>query len=47
MGSVSYGPSMPMSYGGCDAGCCDGGSYDGTIISSPTESFVEPTPTAE
>jgi hypothetical protein len=55
--AVGYGPAMPMSYGGCatgccdtgcsDSGCCGTGSYDGTVITAPTESFVEPTPTPE
>jgi hypothetical protein len=45
--SVGYGPAMPMSYGGCETGCCETGSYDGAVITTPTESFVEPTPTPE
>ena len=51
--AVGYGPSMPMSYGGCDTGCCDTGGYGtggygGEVISSPTvEPFVEPQPVAE
>jgi hypothetical protein len=43
MGTVGYGPSMPMEMGGC----CDTGSYDGGGVSAPTESFVAPEPAAE
>jgi hypothetical protein len=44
---VGYGPMMPMSYGGCETGCCDTGSYSGEVVTTPVEPFVEPTPTAE
>ena len=51
---VSYGPSMPVDMGGCCgdggcvSGCCGETSYDpGAVISTPTESFVDPTPAAE
>jgi hypothetical protein len=37
MGTVGYGPSMPMSYGGCDT--CDGGVYGGEVISAPSEAY--------
>ena len=43
--AASYGPSMPMGYGGCETGCCESGSYDGTVINTPAEPFVAPTPT--
>jgi hypothetical protein len=37
-----------MSYGGCETGCCDTGSYSGEVISTPpVEQFVEPQPVSE
>jgi hypothetical protein len=45
--AVGYGPAMPMSYGGCETGCCEGGSFGGTVINTPTEAFVDPAPASE
>jgi hypothetical protein len=42
-GVVSYGPEMPVEYGPCASGCCDGG-----VATPPApEVFVEPRPAAE
>lgn len=48
-GTVSYGPSFPVDMGGCcgDGGYGDGGSYDGAVMTAPTEQFVTPEPAAE
>jgi hypothetical protein len=43
-GMVSYGPEMPVEYGSCDSGCCDGG---GIVTPPAPESFVEPRPAGE
>ena len=45
--TVGYGPSFPVDMGGCTTGCCEAGSYDGAIMTMPTEQYVDPTPTAE
>jgi len=42
-GMVSYGPEMPVDYGPCSSGCCDGG-----VVSPPApEAFIDPRPVAE
>jgi hypothetical protein len=42
-GMVSYGPEMPVDYGPCSSGCCDGGA-----VSPPApEAFIDPRPMAE
>jgi hypothetical protein len=49
-GMVSYGPEMPVEYGGCcDSGCCDSGCCEGGGVIAPPapETFVEPQPVAE
>jgi hypothetical protein len=44
MGTVGYGPSMPMEMGGC----CDVGAYDAGAVGAPAgETFIDPTPAAE
>jgi hypothetical protein len=43
MGTVGYGPSMPMEMGGC----CEVGAYDAGATSAPGETFIDPTPQAE
>jgi hypothetical protein len=43
MGTVGYGPMMPMG----DAGCCTSG-MEGAVMTTPVEPYVEqPTPVAE
>jgi hypothetical protein len=44
MGTVGYGPSMPMEMG---APCCEAGAYDAGAASAPGESFIDPTPAGE
>jgi hypothetical protein len=42
-GMVSYGPEMPVEYGPCSSGCCEGG-----VATPPApEPFVDPRPMAE
>jgi hypothetical protein len=43
MGTVGYGPSMPMEMGGC----CDTGAYDAGAMTAPGETFIDPAPAAE
>jgi hypothetical protein len=43
MGTVGYGPSMPMEM----SGCCDVGAYDAGATSAPGETFIDPAPAAE
>jgi hypothetical protein len=45
MGTAGYGPSMPMGYGSCEM--CEGGVYSGEVVTTPTESYVDPQPAAE
>jgi hypothetical protein len=44
MGTVGYGPTMPMEMGSCP---CDVGAYDAGAASAPGETFIDPTPQAE
>jgi len=45
-GAAAYGPSFPMDMGGCPGGACfQGGSYDGAVMTAPTEQYVDPMPT--
>ena len=43
MGTVGYGPSMPMEMGNC----CGVGGYDAGAMGVPNETFIDPTPAAE
>jgi hypothetical protein len=43
MGTVGYGPSIPMEMGGC----CDTGAYDTGAMTAPGETFIDPAPAAE
>ena len=44
MGTVGYGPSMPMEMG---APCCETGAYDAGAVGTPGETFIDPTPQGE
>jgi hypothetical protein len=42
MGTVGYGPTMPMGYAGCET--CEGGVYSGEVITAPSEAYSDPQP---
>jgi hypothetical protein len=44
VGTVGYGPTMPMEMGGCP---CDVGGYDAGAVNAPAETFIDPAPAAE
>jgi hypothetical protein len=46
MGTVGYGPSMPMMPMEM-GGCCETGAYDAGAVGAPAETFIDPTPAAE
>jgi hypothetical protein len=45
MGTVGYGPSMPMEMSGSCP--CEAGAYDAGAATAPGETFIDPAPQAE